>query len=41
MYSVTAYYIAKILIELPVLSFTPILFSVIVYFKIGLTISAS
>jgi len=41
MYSVTAYYVAKILIETPILAFTPMLFSVIVYFKIGLTITAS
>jgi ABC-type multidrug transport system permease subunit len=41
MYSVSAYYLAKIIIEVPVLSFIPILFSVMVYFKIGLTITAS
>lgn len=41
MYTVTAYYLAKIMIETPVLSFVPIIFSVIVYFKIGLTITAS
>lgn len=41
MYSVTTYYLAKILVETPVLSFTPMLFSLIVYFGVGLTISAS
>jgi ABC-type multidrug transport system permease subunit len=39
MYSVTNYYLAKTLSEAPVLFFTPILFSCIVYFKIGLTIT--
>lgn len=41
MYTVAAYYLAKIVIETPVLALTPMLFSVIVYFKIGLTITAS
>lgn len=41
MYKVSSYYAAKIVIETPILSFTPMLFAVIVYFKIGLTITAS
>jgi len=41
MYTVAAYYLAKIVIETPVLALAPMLFSVIVYFKIGLTITAS
>ena len=41
MYSVSAYYLAKIVGETPVLAFTPMVFAVIVYFKIGLTVSAS
>lgn len=41
MYTVGAYYLAKIIAEIPVLSVTPMLFAVIVYFKIGLTVTAS
>jgi ABC-type multidrug transport system permease subunit len=41
MYSVAAYYIAKIIVETPILALAPMLFSLIVYFKIGLTITAS
>ncbi len=41
MYKVSPYYMAKILIEAPLFAFTPMLFTVIVYFKIGLTITAS
>ena len=40
MYNVRAYYMAKIIIETPVLIITPMLYSIIVYFKIGLTIDA-
>ena len=41
MYSVSAYYLAKIIVEFPLLTFLPMLFAVICYFKIGLTISAA
>lgn len=41
MYSVGAYYLAKIAIEIPVMLLTPMLYSVIVYFGIGTTITAS
>ena len=41
MYDVTSYYLAKILTETPVLLVTPMIFSAIVYFKIGLMITAS
>ncbi len=41
MYSVPAYYAGKILVELPVLVTTPMLFSCIVYFGIGVTHTAS
>jgi hypothetical protein len=41
MYAVTSYYLAKTMMELPVLLITPMVFSVIVYFKIGLIITAS
>ena len=41
MYSVSAYYVAKIAAETPVLAFTPMVFAIIVYFKIGLSITAS
>jgi ABC-2 type transporter len=41
MYTVAAYYIAKVAVETPILSLTPMIFAVIVYFKIGLTITAS
>ena len=40
MYSVSSYYLAKTLAETPVLLITPMVFSVIVYFKIGLMITA-
>ena len=41
MYSVSAYYMAKIVAEIPILTFTPMLFSCIIYFKIGLSITAT
>ncbi len=41
MYEVGPYYSAKIVAETPVISLTPMLFAIIVYFKIGLTITAS
>ena len=41
MYSVSAYYIAKIIIETPILLMTPMIYSLIIYFGIGLTITAS
>ena len=41
MYSVTAYYLAKVLADLPLQLVTPIVFTVIVYFGIGMTIEAS
>ena len=40
MYNVSSYYLAKIIVETPVLALTPMIFSVIVYFGIGLTITA-
>ena len=41
MYSVGAYYLSKILAEMPVLCITPMIFAIVVYFKIGLTVTAS
>ena len=41
MYTVGNYYLAKIIGEIPILSITPMFFSVIVYFKIGLSITAT
>ena len=41
MYEVGPYYSAKIVAETPVISLTPMLFAIVVYFKIGLTITAS
>lgn len=41
MYSVPTYYLAKVLADTPVLTLAPLVFSLIVYFKIGLTISVS
>lgn len=41
MYTVGSYYLAKIAAETPILCLTPMIFSIIVYFKIGLTITAS
>jgi ABC-type multidrug transport system permease subunit len=40
MYSVGAYYLGKIIIEFPMTIVTSMLYSVILYFKIGLTIAA-
>ena len=41
MYTVRAYYVAKIFAELPILTITPMLFTIVIYFKIGLAITAS
>ena len=41
MYSVPAYYLAKLLVEMPMQSFTPMVLAIIIYFKVGLTITAS
>lgn len=41
MYSVTSYYFAKIMADLPVLLLNPMIFTLIVYFGIGMTIEAS
>ena len=40
MYKVFPYYGAKIIIETPLLSFLPMVISIITYFKIGTTITA-
>ena len=40
MYDVTSYYLAKITTETPLLIISPMIFAVIVYFKIGLMITA-
>ena len=40
MYTVPSYYAAKIVIETPILFLTPMIFSLIVYFGIGTTITA-
>lgn len=40
MYSVPPYYLGKIIIETPLLNTLPMLFTVIIYFKIGVTITA-
>jgi ABC-type multidrug transport system permease subunit len=39
MYSVSAYYLARLIIDTPVSAVLPFLFSLIVYFKIGFTVS--
>jgi len=41
MYGVPAYYLAKVVVESPVMALNPLLNAVIVYFGIGLTITAS
>ena len=41
MYSVPPYYMAKILVETPLMTLSPMLYTVIIYFKIGTTITAS
>jgi hypothetical protein len=40
MYSITAYFNAKTLTELPLTSLTPMLYVIIVYFGIGFTVTA-
>lgn len=40
MYNLLPYYLAKIIVEIPLLCVTPMIFSIIVYFKTGLTITA-
>jgi hypothetical protein len=39
MYSVGTYYLAKTLVETPVMLLAPLVFSVVVYFGIGITIT--
>lgn len=39
MYGVTSYYLARIIIDTPIQVFLPFLFSIIIYFSIGLTIT--
>ncbi|CDW73845.1 abc transporter family protein [Stylonychia lemnae] len=41
MYQVPAYYLAKVLVETPVMALNPLLNAIIVYFGIGLTATAS
>lgn len=41
LYTVIPYYFSKFIIELPVLAISPMIFSLIVYFGIGTTITAS
>lgn len=39
MYGVTSYYLARIMIDTPIQLLLPLIFSFIIYFKIGLTIT--
>lgn len=41
MYSVGTYYLAKTIVETPVLLISPMVFCVIVYFGVGLTVTGS
>jgi ABC-type multidrug transport system permease subunit len=41
MYSVPAYYFAKLMVDIPVLCVGPMVFSLIVYFKIGVVFNAA
>jgi ABC-type multidrug transport system permease subunit len=41
MYGVPSYYLSKVLLETPMLAFTPLLNAIIVYFGIGLTVTSS
>lgn len=41
MYSVAPYYIAKVIADVPVMVIIPLLYQLIVYFGIGLTITAT
>lgn len=40
MYSVSAYFNAKTLTEVPLTTFTPLLYTIIVYFGMGFTVTA-
>eukprot|EP00347_Sterkiella_histriomuscorum_P004140 403361602 len=41
MYSIKAYFLAKTILDIPQMTFIPLLFSLITYFGIGLTVTAS
>jgi len=41
MYGVPAYYLAKVIVETPVMALRPLVNAIIVYFGIGLTVTAS
>ena len=41
MYGVPAYYLAKVIMEMPMMIFLPLLNALIIYFGVGLTITAS
>jgi len=41
MYGVPAYYLAKVIVEIPVMALRPLVNAIIVYFGIGLTVTAS
>ena len=41
MYDVGPYYLPKIIVEIPITSILPMIFALIVYFKMGLTITVS
>jgi hypothetical protein len=40
MYTVAPYYMAKTFIEIPLMLLTPILYEIVVYFGMGLTVTA-
>ena len=40
MYSVSSYYLAKIIMDTPALSVAPLVFTLMTYFKVGLAITA-
>ena len=39
MYSVTSYYLARILIDIPIQTILPMLFTLLIYFKMGFTVT--
>lgn len=41
MYTVPTYYIARIMVEVPIISFLPMLYTIIIYFGVGTTVTAS
>ena len=40
MYDVVPYYVSKMMVDIPIVGFCAMLFSILIYFGIGLTVTA-